>query len=156
MRNESVHYRETLKDKECGKEIYQRKDGLYSTRYYDKTVKCKKKYFETLPEAKNWLADARYKERHCIIVTAPDMAVDKWFDYWIGNIVCDFAPNTKRNYKKHYKWNIQPVVGTMRIGNIKPMHGKEVLNRRETTYAGLTIRQTYITMGNSVQVSSYE
>ena len=67
MRNESVHYRETLKDKECGKEIYQRKDGLYSARYYDKTVKCKKKYFETLPEAKNWLADARYKERHCII-----------------------------------------------------------------------------------------
>ena len=48
-----------LKGKECGKGIYQRKDGLYSA----KNGKRKEKYFETLPEAKNWLADARYEER---------------------------------------------------------------------------------------------
>ena len=87
------------------KGIYQRKDGLYSARYYDKSGKRKEKYFDTLPEAKNWLADARYEERHNLIVTAPDMTVDKWFDYWIENIVCDLAPNTKRNYKERYKWN---------------------------------------------------
>ncbi len=45
-----------LKGKECGKSIYQRKDGLYSARYYAKNGKRKEKYFETLPEAKNWLA----------------------------------------------------------------------------------------------------
>lgn len=100
-----------------------------------------------MPEAKNWLADARYEERHSIIVTAPDMTVDKWFDYWIENIVCDLAPNTKRNYRERYKWNIQPVIGTMCIGDVKPMHCKAVLNRMETTYAGSTIRQAYITMG---------
>ena len=49
-----------LKGKECGKGIYQRKDGLYSARYYAKNGKRKEKYFETLPEANNWLADARY------------------------------------------------------------------------------------------------
>lgn len=43
-----------LKGKECGKGIYQRKDGLYSARYYAKNGKRKEKYFETLPEAKNW------------------------------------------------------------------------------------------------------
>ena len=53
-----------LKGKECGKGIYQRKDGLFSARYYAKDGKRKEKYFETLPEAKNWLADARYEERH--------------------------------------------------------------------------------------------
>ena len=67
-----------LKGKECGKGIYQRKDGLYS---------------------------ARYEERHNLIVTSPDMTVDKWFEYWIENIVCDLAPNTKRNYQERYKWN---------------------------------------------------
>lgn len=136
-----------LKGKECGKGIYQRKDGLYSARYYSKDGKRKEKYFETLPEAKNWLADARYEERHCLIVTSPDMTVDKWFTYWIENIVCDLAPNTKRNYRERYKWNIQPVIGAMCIGDVKPMHCKAVLNRMETTYAGSTIRQTYITMG---------
>ena len=136
-----------LKGKECGKGICQRKDGLYFARFYSKDGKRQGRYFETLPEAKNWLADARYEERHSIIVTAPDMTVDKWFDYWIENIVCDLAPNTKRNYKERYKWNIQPVIGTMCIGDVKPMHCKAVLNRMETTYAGSTIRQAYITMG---------
>ena len=39
-----------LKGKECGKGIYQRKDGLFSARYYAKDGKRKEKYFETLPE----------------------------------------------------------------------------------------------------------
>ena len=68
-----------LKGKECGKGIYQRKDGLYSARFYAKDGKRKEKYFDTLPAAKNWLADARYEERHSLIVTSPDMTVDKWF-----------------------------------------------------------------------------
>ena len=136
-----------LKGKECGKGIYQRKDGLYSARYYAKNSKRKEKYFETLPEAKNWLADARYEERHNLIVTSPDMTVDKWFEYWIENIVCDLAPNTKRNYQERYKWNIQPVIGAMCIDDVKPMHCKAILNRMESKYAGSTIRQTYIAMG---------
>ena len=74
-----------LKGKECGKGIYQRKDGLYSARYYAKNGKRKEKYFETLPEAKNWLADARYEERHNLIVTSPDMTVDKWFSTQYAN-----------------------------------------------------------------------
>lgn len=35
----------------------------------------------------------------------------------------------------------------MRIVDVKPMHCKAILNRMATTYAGSTIRQTYITMG---------
>lgn len=144
-----------LKGKECGKGIYQRKDGLYSARYYSKNGKRKEKYFETLPEAKNWLADARYEERHNLIVTSPDMTVDKWFTYWIENIVCDLAPNTKRNYQERYKWNIQPVIGAMCIADVKPMHCKAVLNRMETTYAGSTIRQAYITMGTMLKAAAH-
>lgn len=53
-----------LKGKECGKGICQRKDGLYFARYYTKNGKREEKYFATLPEAKNWLADTRYEERH--------------------------------------------------------------------------------------------
>lgn len=81
------------------------------------------------------------KERHNLIVTSPDMTVDKWFEYWIESIVCDLTPNTKRNYQERYKWNIQPVIGAMCIADVKPMHCKAVLNRMETTYAGSTIRQ---------------
>ena len=48
-----------LKGKECGKGICQRKDGLYSARYVDELGKRHDKYFPTLPEARNWLKQAK-------------------------------------------------------------------------------------------------
>jgi len=44
-----------LKGKECGKGIYQRKDGLYHARFVDKAGKRHEKYFQTIPEARNWI-----------------------------------------------------------------------------------------------------
>ena len=102
-----------LKGKECGKGICQRKDGLYFARFYAKNGARQNGYFKTLPEAKKWLADAKYEDTHNLIVTAPDMTVDKWFNYWIDNIICDLAPNTIRNYRERYEKNIQPLIGTM-------------------------------------------
>lgn len=136
-----------LKGRECGKGIYQRKDGKYSARYYARNGNRQEKYFDTLPEARNWLADARYEDKHGVVLTNPDMTVDAWFDFWINHLVCDLAPNTLRNYQERYKHNIQPVLGKMRISDVKPMHCKAVLNRMEEIYAGSTIRQADITMG---------
>ena len=48
--------------KDCGKGIYQRKDGLYSARFVDKTGKRHEKYFQTIPEARNWMEDV-YKRQ---------------------------------------------------------------------------------------------
>ena len=76
-----------------------------------------------------------------------DMTVDDWFSFWLNNLVCDLAPNTKRNYEDRYFRNIQPVIGKMCISDVKPMHCKAVLNRMDEVYAGSTIRQAYITMG---------
>lgn len=53
-----------LKGKECGKGIYQRKDGRYSARYIDKAGKRHEKYFQTLPEVRNWMEDAKYADKH--------------------------------------------------------------------------------------------
>ena len=136
-----------LKGRECGKGIYQRKDGKFSARFCAKNGKRQEKYFDTLQEARNWLADALYAERHGIVTVTSDMLVDEWFDYWMKNLICDLSPNTRRNYEERYKINIQPIIGKMRMADVKPMHCKAALNRMEAIYAGSTIRQTYITMG---------
>ena len=136
-----------LKGKECGTGICQRKDGLYSARCYTKAGGRKEKYFKTLPEAKNWLADTQYELRHHIVTTNSDMSVDNWFDYWITNLICNLAPNTLRNYRERYMRNVQPVIGSMCMGDVKPMHCKIILNQMESSYAGSTILQTYIAMG---------
>ena len=134
----------SLKGRECGKGICQRKDGLYSARFVNKQGKRTVKYFSTLPEARNWLEDAKYADKHDNLYIPSDMTVDAWFEYWIENIVGDLAPNTRRNYRERYRHNVQPVIGCMRMAAVKPMHCKMVLNRMEDKYAGSTIRQTYM------------
>ena len=138
-----------LKGKVCGKGICQRKDGLYSARFLDRFGNRKVRYFGSVVEAKKWLEDARYEDKHAdtMMVTDPEMTVEDWFDFWIGNIVSDLAPNTIRNYRERYEHNIRPVIGKLKITDVKPMHCKLVFNRMNETYAGGTIRQTYITMG---------
>lgn len=136
-----------LKGRECGKGICQRKDGKYTARFCARDGKRHERHFDTLPEARNWLADAQYENKHGVVLVDREMTVDRWFTYWIDNLICDLAPNTRRNYRERYINNIQPIIGSMVISDVKPMHCKTVLNRMETTYAGSTIRQTYITMG---------
>ena len=142
-----------LKGKECGKGIYQRKDGLYSARFVDKLGNRHEKYFATIPEARNWIDDSKYADKHEGVFVPTETTVDEWFEYWIENIVGDLAPNTLRNYRERYTNNIQPVIGKMAIANVKPMHCKKVLLQMDEAYAGSTIRQTYITMGTLLKAA---
>lgn len=140
-----------LKGKSCGKGICQRKDGKYSARFINRAGFRKEKHFDTLPEARNWLASAVYEDANGLCPVITDITVDEWFQYWIENIVCGLSPNTIRNYRERYKRNIQPVIGKMLITDVKPMHCKTVLNRMNADYAGSTIRQTYIAMGTMLR-----
>ena len=136
-----------LKGKECGKGITQKQNGLFQARFTDRWGRRCTKCFKTLPEARNWIEDARYHDKHDEVFTASTKTVDEWFEYWVENIIADLAPNTIRNYRDRYKHNIQPVIGRMMLADVKPMHCKKVLLQMEQRYAGSTIKQTYITMG---------
>ena len=48
-----------LKGKDCGKGIYQRKDGLYSARFVDRAGKRHEKVFQTLQEGRNRIGGAK-------------------------------------------------------------------------------------------------
>lgn len=136
-----------LKGRECGKGICQRKDGKYSAHYIARDGRCRERHFVTLPEARNWLVDAQYEDKHNTVIVSSDITVDEWFNYWMENLICGLDPNTRRNYRERYVKNIRPVIGSMLMSDVKPMHCKVVLNRMEAEYAGATIKQTYIAMG---------
>ena len=141
----------SLRGEECDEGICQRKDSLYSARFVTKTGKRQVKCFSSLPEARNWLDDAKYADKHENIFVPPDMTVDAWFEFWIVHIVGDLAPNTRRNYRERYEYNVKPLIGGMQLADVKPMHCKMVLNQMEEKYAGSTIRQTYIAMGTMLR-----
>ena len=137
-----------LKGKELGKGICQRKDGLYSARFTDRTGIRREKFFSSVPEAKEWLNNSRFADNNRNLPVFTGMTVDNWFDFWSTNIICDLSPNTIRNYTERYRRNIQPHIGSMLLTEVKPLHCKKILNQMDTDgYAGSTIRQTYIAMG---------
>ena len=160
-----------LKGRELGKGLSQRKDGRYSARFVGKSGKRTEKYFNTLPEARNWLEDARYEDKHNTVIapfemvagdisehnsqlpTFSDMTVDEWYKFWSENIVSHLAWNTRRNYRERYIQNIQPVIGKMRIQDVRPMHCRKVLNDMDADYKGSTIKQTYIAMGTMLRAA---
>lgn len=126
---------------------------MYSARFVDRAGKRHEKYFQTVPEARNWIADATYADTHAEVFVGTDITVDEWFDFWIENIVGDLAPNTLRNYRDRYKHNIQPVIGRIKLTDAKPMHCKKVFIEMDADYSGSTIRQAYITMGTMLKAA---
>lgn len=140
-----------LKGKNLGKGITQRKDdGKYQARFVSKTGVRQQARFDTVVEARNWRDKAIYEDKYGDGVDSPDMTVDEWYFIWNTELNKDLSSNTRRNYADRYLMNIQPVIGKMKLCDVKPMHCKQIFNRMaesEKNYAGSTIRQAYITLG---------
>ena len=117
-----------LKNKELGKGLSQREDGRYTARFVNKCGKRVQKYFDSLPEARNWLDDAKHKDKYDSVI-APfemvaegimndedpvlefsDMTVDEWCEFWTRNLISELRSNTVRNYRERYIFNISPVI----------------------------------------------
>lgn len=139
----------SLKGKELGKGIGQRKDGLYYARCTDKAGQRLERCFQSLKEAKNWQKEQQYHQVHPEPKTPVpvQMTVNEWFDFWQANLLTGLAPNTVRNYRERYERNAKAILGKLLLTEVKPMHCKAVFNSMTETYAGSTIRQTYIALG---------
>lgn len=139
----------SLKGKELGKGIGQRKDGLYYARCTDKAGQRLERCFQSLKEAKNWQKEQQYHQVHPEPKTPVpvQMTVNEWFDFWQTNLLTGLAPNTVRNYRERYERNAKAILGKLLLAEVKPMHCKAVFNGMTETYAGSTIRQAYIALG---------
>ena len=137
-----------LKGKELGKGITQRKqDGRYLASFAVSDGRRVTRTFASLKEAKQWQADVKYEDSHQVGVISDTMSVNKWYENWLEQKEKLVRPNTIRNYKDRFEHNIKPVIGRMKICDVRPIHCQEVLNRMaEEGYAGSTIRQTLLTM----------
>ena len=119
----------SLKGKELGVGISQRKDGLYTARFTTKQGERKQKYFKKLQECRQWLADQQYKDEYGSTEAGEDMTANAWYEYWIKEVK---APNVKwgtlQNYDKMYRSHMKEILGQMKMSKILPVHCQNVLN----------------------------
>lgn len=137
-----------LKGKDLGKGISQRKDDKrYVANFYNTEGKRIQSTFATLKEAKEWRANSLYEDSHQMALVSQNMTVTQWFEHWIKEKAATIKFNTIRNYTERFETNIKPVIGRLRISEVRPIHCQSVLNRMaEDEYAGSTIKQTLNTM----------
>ena len=136
-----------LRGKELGIGISQRKDGLYTARFTNKQGKRTQQYFKKLQDCRNWLADAQFEDEHGNVLQGENPTVDAWYQYWIDNVKGDnIRYNTRRNYNERYDRNIKPLIGSMLLKDVKPIHCQNVLNQMADHYANSVIEHSRLVM----------
>lgn len=138
----------SLKGKELGIGITQRRDGRYSAKFKSKSGKRIEKYFDKPAAARSWLAEAKYEDAHGQIGSSAKITVDAWFSYWITEIKEKTVRwSTLRSYRDRYEKNVREIIGNMSIGDVKPMHCQNILNIMDNQgYAGASMERTRVTL----------
>ncbi len=137
-----------LKGREIGTGLLQDKSGLYVARFVDKTGKRVTKRFKKLQEAKQWYANTTYEDECSNPLFPRMMNVDAWFDYWIEMKKASVRPGTIDAYTARYNKSIRPVIGNLKVVDVKPMHCQMILNKMNDTYHNGTIKHTRIVLHN--------
>lgn len=101
----------SLKGKELGVGISQRKDEIYQARYTDRWGKRQTIYDSNLRELKKKLAIA-VAENEKFTNVREQITLDEWFERWMKIYKeKSIRPNTKREYVHLYHKNISPYCG---------------------------------------------
>lgn len=136
----------SLKGKELGNGISQRKDGKYTGRFVDKNGKRRQIYGERLQDVKKRLSEMRYEDQHSGLCACGDMTVDAWFEYWIKEIKGGLRTNSLKILNDRYRINIKPYIGGMLLKDVTPLHCQNILNQSAGTYRQATIDKIKATM----------
>lgn len=132
-----------LKGKQLGKGLAQEKSGYYLARFVDRFGKRQSKRFKKLQEAKQWLADNVYIDEHSNIAIPMNMTVDAFFDFWIDTKLKMTRIGTAEAYKVRYYKSVQPVIGNMKIVDVRVNHCQLIINSMiDNNYGNSTIKLT--------------
>ncbi|QWT53041.1 site-specific integrase [Eubacterium sp. MSJ-33] len=92
----------SLKGRELGKGITQRKDGLYQARFTNRFGKRKTIYAKTMSEITKRLREEQYLDDKKLNPVNDSMTLDEWFEQWITTCKIHCRDTTKRTYRIQY------------------------------------------------------
>lgn len=111
-----------LKGKELGAGLYQRKDGKYCGRFYDRFGIRRYVYGKTISETKEKLNTAIYEDKMEMNVADKTVTLNEWYQKWLEIYKYKvIAPSTRVQYESIYKKHIQADFGHMKLKDIQPL-----------------------------------
>ena len=117
----------SLKGKELGKGISQRKDGLYQARFTDRFGKRQTMYAKTYNEAVQILRNAQYENEKEINVVTKDVTLDEWYEIWMNTCKGNCRSSTKESYTTHYK-RVKDELGWRKLTSLNLIMMQKAIN----------------------------
>lgn len=117
----------SLKGKELGNGISQRKDGFYQGRFVNRFGKRQTFYASTLSELRQKLRNAQYEDEKELNVVTKDITLDEWFEVWMETCKKNCRDSTKESYITHYK-RIQKALGWRKLTSLNLVIMQQAIN----------------------------
>lgn len=117
----------SLKGKELGSGICQRKDGTYHARFTDRFGKRQSIYAKTYSEIKKKLREKQYEDEKQINIVDTNITLDEWFEEWINTCKKNCRDTTKRTYRIQYN-RLQKDLGWRKLSNLNLVIIQKVIN----------------------------
>lgn len=137
----------SLKGKECGRGITQRKDGRWQARYTDRFGKRKTLYGSTYNEVTDKLREAEYQDSKKLNSINDNMVMDKWYETWLKTYKEKQCKDTTiATYERIYNYWISPDIGKMRIKDITSYHLQKIINKLESKGMRELVRAVLVNM----------
>lgn len=111
----------SLKGKELGRGILQRKDGLYQGSFTDYFGKRRCVYGKTIREVSRKLDEAKHSNDIGLSVNSSDYILDEWFEFWIKTYKTDCRNTTLSDYKAIYYKHVSSVIGNIKLDKLTPL-----------------------------------
>lgn len=118
----------SLKGKELGKNISQRKDGRYQARFINRFGQRQTIYANTLNEIRSKLWEEQYNDTKETNVISNNVTLDEWFKIWLDTCKKGCRASTKETYTIHYK-RIQADLGWRKITSLNLVVMQDAVNK---------------------------
>ncbi len=118
----------SLKGKELGKNISQRKDGRYQARFINRFGQRQTIYANTLNEIRSKLREEQYNDAKEINVVSNNVTLDEWFKIWLDTCKQGCRASTKETYTIHYK-RVQADLGWRKITALNLVVMQDAINK---------------------------
>lgn len=137
----------SLKGKECGRGISQRKDGRWEARYINRFGKRKSLYGSTYNEVIDKLRTAEYEDGQKRSSFDDKITMDEWYKIWIVTYKEKQCKNTTvATYERTYRHWISPEIGDVKVKDLTSIHLQKIINKVEAKSTRSLVRSVLVNM----------
>ncbi len=144
----------SLKGKELGKNICQRKDGRYQARFVNRFGQRKIIYAHTLNEIRQRLREEQYQDEKQLNVIDSNVTLDEWFDIWLMTCKQNCRDTTKRTYCIQYN-RLREELGWRKLTTLNLIVVQKAFNNLKTDTSRRDCKAILVDMLNRAVESDF-